>query len=718
MRNLLGRLHARTSDTLFRIAQRWYVPLYGRDSGRHVGSLYRVMTDIRAVRSTWTRLSDLERRIVHLLAAPDARPMTVNDLMTALDASEDEVRPACVSLFHWGILAREGDAQELPVGQSPKLFVPRELTSDFRQVQEEISGGDQSSSPLRQLLQLRDDPDLEESAAAWGIRVIPGLRRRDELIEDILRAVSERKKIDDAVAALRGPARALWDTVRSLAEHGPVLLDDAVDRAGLTVPEATDAAAIARGAQLRETLAELEVSLLVQHTWRPDGERALFVPQEILFPGAVATTLPLRPLQPIAIEDVQPDEQVHPFALAWDMLTVVREIASRGTPVWTPGEPLSRSWQRQLNSRLWFGREDVPPEGYLALLLHLGMAVGVLEALPRPAGSSDKDSLRFGQTSFVRQWRGMSFADQTRVLRDGWITAEAWIEARERDRIYVYGPDWQGFRRRLLGALRNVDPAQWFSVRDAARRFAEQDTGMVGNTFTFAQSQSRDATGADSRIAALAEIIELEIETAMAWFGFVELGRITGKGRAMRVKESAHAAAGDLRATPDESEPQSGRALSMDDAGLITLHRPAPLHLWSLSAFADAETLRPDATYQLRPGSVGRALSAGFDRTQIENYLHKQSGEGLPDAVQTNLTEWTAGFKRVRMRRLVRLTPDVEDEVSHLRELLEKNGIDVVMSDEQSVVLEVPGTDERGRSGEDRFTALLRRSGYVGQWED
>ncbi|MCP6576879.1 hypothetical protein NL496_29790, partial [Klebsiella pneumoniae] len=70
---------------------------------------------------------------------------TIPELASDLDLPEPTVRESCVQLFHWGILAREGDDQEMPVGVSPKLFIPRELVLDFRRVLDEIEAGDQST---------------------------------------------------------------------------------------------------------------------------------------------------------------------------------------------------------------------------------------------------------------------------------------------------------------------------------------------------------------------------------------------------------------------------------------------------------------------------------------------------------------------------------------------------------------------------------------------
>jgi DNA-binding Lrp family transcriptional regulator len=716
MRNLLGRLHARRTSSLVHIARLWGIPLHVSDTGRQVGAIYRVMTDLRAVRTVWSRLDEPSRRIVRILASPQNTSRTIAELATDLAMSEPEVRETCVQLFRWGILAREGDDQELPVGATPRLFIPRELGLDFRRVLDEVDAGDQSSLPLRTLLELRDDPDIEETAQHWGLRVIPGLRRRHDLITEILRQVSSTRRIDAVIDALSPDATRLWNVVRSETEIGPVRLDAALERTGLTVPEKPDGLAITRGAHVREVLAELESSLLVHHTYLKDGSRALFVPQEILNPGTVPTAVPLRPLQPL--EDAPPAAEIrHPGAIAWDVLTVVREISAKGAPVWTPGEPVSRTWQRQLNSRLWFGGEEVPAEGYLGFLLYLALGVGILEpGAHGPGTGGDKGAVRLVPTPRIRAWRARLFGSQVGALRDVWLSADQWVEGREREQIDVWGADWQGFRRRLLGDLRDMDPEQWFLLSDVARRLAEQDTGIVGSTFTAASSRGGLDRG-DARVAAIAQMIEIELQTAMWWFGFVDLVPLGRKGIALRVTESARLAAADSRAVVDPPTITSDRpTLTVSESGLVTLHRPEPIHIWSLTAFADAEALGVEPTYQLRPGSVGRALGAGFDLEQITSYLERQSGASLPDALRTLLREWTVGYKRLRMRRVVLLVPDIDEGLDALREVVTKAKLEVLGEHDDGLLVMLPPTGDDGPVAEETLLRALRHAGYAGQW--
>src|SRR5690606_23975061 len=134
------------------------------------------------------------------------------------------------------------------------------------------------------------------------------------------------------------------------------------------------------------------------------------------------------------------------------------------------------------------------------------------------------------------------------------------------------------------------------------------------------------------------------------------------------------------------------------------------------TAFADAESLTPEATYQLRPGSVGRALGAGFDLDQITSYLERQSGKPLTDALKELLREWTAGYKRVRLRRIVLLSPDVEKGLEGLREVVAKAKLEIVGEHDGGLMVMLPATGDDGASAEDALLKALRHAGYAGQW--
>lgn len=278
MRNLLGRLNARSPDDLARIAEFWGIPLPTRESSRHrqVGGLYRAMTDPRAVRDAWDRLGRPERAAMRFLVLGQEREVAIAELAAELEVDLAETRKIAARLYWAGILARDGDDASLPIGDAPRVFVPRELAQGFRRVNDEIEAGDLSDTPLRALLELLDDSELEEAATLWGIRVIPGLRRRDDLSRQLLQQVADPARVK-GVAAKRSPiASRIWTHLRAEPNAAAVPLAAAAAAAEL------DPVAARVSAQLRIALAELEGALLVWHTYKSDGGRWLFIPLSLI----------------------------------------------------------------------------------------------------------------------------------------------------------------------------------------------------------------------------------------------------------------------------------------------------------------------------------------------------------------------------------------------------------------------------------------------------
>ncbi len=711
MKNLLGRLHARNDDQRARIAMLWRVSVFGDDSSRHIGRIYQTMTDIRAVRDTWLRMSENQRRIVRLLAPHGATPLTIADLASAIEQTEEDTRAAAADLFFWGILGADGDAMELPLGDQPRIFVPGELMHMFRRVIEEMEAGDISRNPLRRLLELRDDIELETTATKWGLRVVPGLKRRSDLITDILDAVSTPGRMEAVIGRLKQPATAIWRAMQVAEGSEPQPYAEIVDRAGLTVPDAPLMLAIEHSTRLRGALEALESALLVNHTWLADGSRALFIPDEVRNPQAVPMRVPLATIEPLPEGTVTPPEPKHPFALAWDVMTVVREIAAKGPPVWLPGKELPTHWLRMINSRLWFHDEREPPAGYASTLLFLALGVGALEPAPRTPGM-ERAAIKPVLGRNARWWRGLSFAEQTERLRQLWLGAETWVEGREVGEIEIRSADWVRFRHRLLTTVARLDPDEWVMVRDASQRLAQQDLNILGDYFEVATGRPETR----NRKSAVALAIEVELTTAFSWFGFVETQDLGEEGIAMRVLPAAALAAREIDAMPDLPDPDSGPVLTVNHEGVIHLRRPAPLHIWSLTAFADNEQLQPEALYQLRPQSVGAALGAGFDLEQITTYLERQSGQSIPDPLETRLREWTAGYKRVKLRRAVSLELDVPLGLDDLRETLEDGGFQLVQTQGNQVVVMLPDTGDDAAAAEQQLTSMLRKAGYVGLW--
>ena len=707
MRNLLGRLHARSSPELARIAAFWQVPVASGDRHAQVGALYRVLIDPRAARSAWDRLAPDERAIVRLLAIgeSDAAP-TLRELAARLDRTESAVRETAIRLYRIGILTREGDDDPLPVGAEPRLFLPRELALVFRRIQDEIEAGDLSNTPLRALLELFDDAEVEESAAIWGIRVVPGLRERPAITKRLLQQITDPARVAAIAARQHRDATQLWQQVREAA--APVPLATAAAAIGLDGDDPRI------GQRLRRALAELETALLVWHTYRPDGSRWLFIPNEIRSPRPFATP-DLPPLAPIAAATLTPPPFRPPDALAWDLLTLVRELAQPGAPRWPKNGAPPRSRLRGINRRLWHQEAEVPPLGYLDLLIALATA----EGLVTEEGATGEETLEAEPRSpALRRWRERSFAAQSERLQWWWLASSEWIEGRARDEVEVWGADWRGARRKLLALLAapeiGLAVETWYTMESVAARIAAHEPDLLGLTFTAATARQTDS--ADTRAAAIAEVVAIELTTAFAWFGLVELTDVPGHTRAVRVTESGRrlSQSAPRSEAPPVDEPP-GPPLTITDAGEIALHRPSPLRVWSLSAFADLVQLDQISRYRLSAEALTRALAAGFDLDHVTAFLTRQSGAALPEPVAAQLATWARRYQRVRLRHAIILAPDDPAAVEEISRIVAEAGLTSRPLGPSRLLIELSADEPE--SMVQTLTDRLRAAGYAPHWE-
>lgn len=709
MHNLMGRLHARGDDDLARIAEFWGVDA-GRTRQSLIALLFRVLSDPRAVRDAWQRLQADERAMVRALAlapADDAEP-TVPQLAERLGVTEPAARETASRLYRFGILAREHDDDPLPVGEVPRLLLPRELTSLFRRVQDELDAGDLSSTPLRALLELLDDAEIEAAAAIWGIPVVPGLRGRADLGRRLLKQLGDPGRVADVVAGRGRDAARLWQVLRDEPAGAAVPLARAVADADL----AGDEPRLVK--RRRDALEELESVLLVWHSYRGAGERWLFVPGDVRTPKPPnADTLP--PLQPVIAPTLEPPPPRHPHALAWDLLTLLRELVN-GAVIGQAGE-LSRPLARRLNGRFWHRGVDAPPSGYVELLVALARAEGLVEDEPA-AGGEHRSHLILGPA--MRPWREREFVAQSERLRWWWLAATDWIEGRGRAEVEVWGADWRGARRRLEALLGDAElglgTGEWYALDSVAARIAARDPELLGATFTAATARAAGDAGAggdeeEARAAAIADVVRVEMETAFAWFGLVELADIPGQTRALRRQEPAVPPAGDAP-TPsrDSSNEPAAHPLVAQEDGLIELLLPTPVRVWALSAFAEIEALGAVSRYRLTSESLGRALAAGFDLDQVATFLARQGGRPLPAPLVERLDGWARNYRRVRVHSAVVVAPDDPALLPTIRQLLESRGFGARPLDDGSLLVEPPAA-----SGDPTALVLtrLREGGYA-----
>jgi hypothetical protein len=712
MRNLLGRLHARRLPELLRIAEAWSVPLYADGKSEVVGALYRAMTDPRTMRDVWDRLDPAERAMVIVLAdAPDsALAPTVDELAARLGAAAPDVRETALRLYRTGVLFREGDDEPLPIGAVPRLLLPRELALQVRRIQDEMAAGNLAQSPLRVLLELLDDAELEAAAKIWGLRTVPGVARRRDLAARLLRLINDSSRVERVVRGRGRDAAAVWKIVGTAP--GPVPLAEVAAGAGL---DGSDTVSVAR---LRAALAELEGALLVWHAYRGDGTRWLFVPAEIRSPGeGQASVLP--DLVAIELEPGLAPPWRHPDAVAWDLLTLLRIVSNPQTPVWEGAETPPRWLLRAAAPRLWFGGKDGPPIGYLDLLQALALAEGIL------AIDEDARPRRIVAGPHARAWRGIAFGAQTIRLRDRWLRLPRWIEGESAGVVDVWGADWRGMRPRLLTALADpemgVVPPRWVTLESLALRLAARYPRLLGPSFTAATARLGGEAGAgvdedEARTAALSDVIALELGGPFVWFALAEIVDRPGHARAIRLTQSGATLASRKPEPVEDDAGASLAPLTVDPSGEITLQSPSPERVWALTAFAEHVELGRQSHYRLTPGSLSAALAAGVELDQIVRLLERGSRQPLPSELAANLATWARGFRRVGMRRAVILRPDdAAERPVLLQALREADWTAEPLGDLAILVSLSPEVTDVAR-GEDALMRTLREAGHAPRW--
>jgi hypothetical protein len=716
MRNLLGRLHARRLPELLRIAEAWGVPLPGESKGEVVGTLYRAMTDPRTMRDIWERLDPAERAMVLAMAdTPDAAEApTIADIGARLGVAETEARETALRLYRAGILAREGDDDPLPIGMLPRVLLPREIALHVRRLQDEMAAGDLTRTPLRILLELLDDAELESAARIWGLRTLPGDMRRVDLTSRLLRLVNDQTRIDRVVRSRGRDAVAIWRVVRDVEE--PIALSDAAAKAGLGTSDA------ATGARLRAALAELEGALLVWHAYEGGQARSLFVPAEIRTPGeAPAAEVP--PLIPVQGDPHEVTRWRHPDALAWDLLTLLRVVADRQAPVWEVADTVPRWLGRSVNQRLWFRGGDGPPTGYLETLQAFALAEGLL------AVDDDSRPSRMVLGPNLRAWRSTSFREQTARLRERWLRLPRWIEGEPAGLIDVWGADWRGMRPRLMAAL--ADPeiglvaGEWVTMETLAARLAARYPRLLGPSFSAATARMAGEVGAgvdeqEARNAALSDVIALELGGPFVWFGLTETADMPAHPRAVRLTQTGAALAARQEPPADEATGDAPAPLRIDSSGEIALLSPSPERVWALSAFAEQADLGRETHYRLTPGSVAAALASGIERDQITAFLERASRRPLSPTLAGNMERWARAQRRVRMRRALVLSIDDPTECSALLQLLGEGGWDAEPLGDRSVLVSMPARPGPDAAGADpheaRLIEVLRAANLAPRW--
>jgi hypothetical protein len=348
MRNLLGRLNARSTIDLSQIADYWQTPLAGRDRLAQISQLYRTMTRLPMVRAQWDGLDPGQREVVRALIEAGDRGRTIDQISMQLGAEPEQIRAICVDLYEQGMIAYEGTASTLPVGESPKLFVPLELAQAMRRVDRELELGDISDKPFAELIRSRDDRDLFDAAAHWGIDVITGVTTREQVITGLTRAITAGSARHALVDKLGHEVRTMWEKLRAVPSGTPVPVEQLIG-------SGNNRTSYGR----RNALNELEDRLLIWPAVLEGGVRAMFIPAEVADAAVPGERESVRP-KPVSVIGSEPPYRP-PAPLAWDLLVVLQRMFGPLAPAQLDPLAISRQFAGELNRLLWNRGQQMPP---------------------------------------------------------------------------------------------------------------------------------------------------------------------------------------------------------------------------------------------------------------------------------------------------------------------------------------------------------------------
>ena len=698
MRNLLGRLHERSPSSLAGIARAWGVELRGRDVHQDVGQLFRVMTDPWSFAMAIERLDTPSRRLLFQLVDLD-QSLTGHQIAEKIDSDFSAIRDALRTLYRAGFLFAEQAEMGVDDSGEVRLLVPREIVGLTGRLRREQNLLDPDQCSLSELLDRLDEADLAEIASALGYTVIPAVALRADLVEYIRTRLSDPDRISRSRSELDGPAAELagW-----------------LDTVGRSYPESARSSLEFDHDTLRGAIWDLAALGMI---WRGYDERGKL---EIVFPEAVRDPAPL-PKAPSPELEAIPDDQVeepewnHPYAVAWDLLTVLRETQSaQSGPIARMlrdgGHGLSVMANARLAEILWMGsgtaeEAGTVPNGYIWFLSTLATGEDLIDDRDPP-----------GLTDNVRPWTRLDFPTQHQRLFANWLRWSHWYEARGRDSVEVWGARWTDFRRTLVDALAGLDPGTWYTVASFAERFAAEHTDALGTQFSAALNREHVDESMEARRRDVVRFVtEMTLLTAGTWLGLIQSARSRRRGYVFRLTGVGCWALGMQERAP-ELEPFGDHPIAVQANFDLLLLQPEPRLVWAISGFADLVELDRVTTFRLTESSIHRAIDAGATIDQILKALARYSGESVPENVAADLREWATSYRHARVGWGIVIQLSHTAELDRLSTELAEQGLTVepIAADRLFIRIE---SDDRKEATARVVRTVLQDLGVAARWE-
>ena len=655
-RSLLTLLMDAQPADLRAAAEAWGVALTKRTHTDNVALLYQAMTDRWTLEETLDALPPQARDIAGALALGPEEGLAREELMTRLHLDPLDLNAALATLRAAAIVHRQSTGA---------LSLPRELATAVAHAIRDRQRGDLVAPTIKQLLESLDADVLLDAARRWHVADTPTSLRpgdRERLLHALQTRVSAPRALAEVEAALSPGARRVVAALRE--ETAPLSLKDAASLSGAETPPAR-----------RALLVELTTSLLAYHGWSW-GERMLVMPVEFRAPAM--TQMPLPPLSAVSAEPLHGWR--HPFALAWDLLTLLRLIEQQAAR-WPSGGIAALADDHQFTERVadhfWASLDAaIPPSATLAFLAALGRARGLVT-------ERDDEGRRLLGINDPVAWAKLGFGAQTRELFAAWRGMAGWQEG-QGTAMHLWGVEWPTFRARLLDALTHCQPGHWYLLDTLLARLVLVRPSLLGEEFTAASAVGQAPPDRDTLIRGC---IETTLRSTLTWFGVVAWGQ-TAMGEAVQVTDVGWWLLG---RGPEPTVPPFGAAplAIQPDLTVLVLHAE-PAHLWPLLALANVETLDRVSIYRITSASLRRALRRGLAFDQVVRFLESRSGGPLPEATRATLEEWLHAVRRVLLERVIVLAADERDILDEAVALARAHGATVQTLPDGRALLRIP----------------------------
>jgi hypothetical protein len=318
--------------------------------------------------------------------------------------------------------------------------------------------------------------------------------------------------------------------------------------------------------------------------------------------------------------------------------------------------------------------EEIPgrtPRERWTLLAHLALQLGLFTREEGGLHPTERlhDWLQRGEAAERRLW-------------ECYVAAEHWNDL---ERAGSGGGRFAGrtvepatARAQVLDLVRSLPAAEWLLFSDVSRLVRESAPDFLREGFEVATSRLVDlesgevlgGTGSWERVEG--SMVAYMLGGPLFWLGVVEWGQVDGEWDRFRITPTGRVwlEGGDyvLQSTSAPMKLTEERRIVVSERCDLQL-------LWELEPYLVLEKRGPPSHYVLNRSSFARGLESGGSTTELRRLLERAVGGPPPLGFTLALERWGAKAGRFRLRPMVVLTAEGEDELSAVLDRSEVSGM-------------------------------------------